>query len=78
MKQLWGKFNYRYWVLYNKEDEKKSAEYLKRKNIHKVIIEALKKYYPEESAEVKKWIEAYSASVRKAYPELNEEVPVNS
>lgn len=78
MKQLWGKLNYRYWVLYMKEDEKKSAEYLKRKNIHKVIIEALKKYYPEESAEVKKWIEAYSASVRKAYPELNKEVPVNS
>ena len=58
-----------------KEDEAKSAEYLKRKNAHLAVLKVLKKYYPEEFAEVQKWIEAYSASVRKVYPELNEELP---
>lgn len=75
MKKLWRRLNYRYRVLYIKEDEAKSAEYLKRKNAHLAILKVLKKYYPEENSEVKKWIEAYSASVRKAYPELNEELP---
>lgn len=76
LKDFWAKFNYRYWVLYIKEDEKKSAEYLKRKNTHKVIIEALKKYYPEEDIEVKKAIEVYSKAVRTFYPELNTEIPL--
>lgn len=75
MKKLWRRLNYRYRVLYMKEDEAKSAEYLKRKNTHLAILKVLKKYYPEEFAEVQKWIEAYSASVRKVYPELNEELP---
>lgn len=75
MKKLWRRFNYRYRVLYMKEDEAKSAEYLKRKNAHLTVLKVLKKYYPEELAEVQKWIEAYSASVRKVYPELNEELP---
>lgn len=77
MKQLWSKLNYRYWVLYMKEDEAKSAEYLKRKNAHLAVLKVLKKYYPEENSEVKKWIEAYSTSVRNAYPELNKELPNN-
>jgi len=75
MKQLGSKWNYRYRVLYMKEDEAKSADYLKRKNAHLAVLKVLKKYYSEENSEVKKWIEAYSASVRKFYPELNEELP---
>lgn len=75
IKKLWWRLNYRYWVLYMKEDEAKSAEYLKRKNAHLAVLQVLKKYYPEENSEVKKWIEAYSASVRKAYPELDKELP---
>ena len=58
-----------------KADANKDPEYLKRKNVYLEILKILKKYYPEESAEVQKWIEAYSASVRRAYPELNEELP---
>ena len=75
MKKLWRRFNYRYRVLYMKEDEVKSSAYLKKKNTHLAVLKVLKKYYPEELAEVQKWIEAYSASVRKVYPELNEELP---
>lgn len=75
VKELWRRFNYRYRVLFMKADANKDPEYLKRKNVYLEILKILKKYYPEESAEVQKWIEAYSASVRKAYPELNEELP---
>jgi hypothetical protein len=46
--------NFRYRVLYIKEDEKKSAEYLKRKNAYLTVLKILKKYYPEENSEVKK------------------------
>lgn len=76
MKQLGWRWNYRYRVLYSKEDEAKSAEYLKRKNAHLSVLKVLKKYYPEENSEVRKGIEAYSASVRKFYSELNEEIPL--
>lgn len=76
MKRLWRRLNYRYWVLYMKEDEVKSSAYLKRKNAHLLVLQTLKKYYPEENSEVKKWIEAYSASVRKFYPELNSDFPI--
>jgi len=75
MKKLWRRLNYRYWVLYMKENEVKSSAYLKKKNAHLLVLQTLKKYYPEENAEVQKWIEAYSASVRKFYSELNEELP---
>ena len=75
MKLLWWLLNFRYRVLYIKDDEKVAPEYLKRKNAHLTVLKILKKYYPEENSEVKKWIEAYSASVRKFYPELNEELP---
>jgi hypothetical protein len=37
-----------------KEDEAKSAEYLKRKNAHLAVLKVLKKYYPEELTEVQK------------------------
>lgn len=76
MKKLWRRFNYRYWVLYMKENEAKDPEYLKRKNAHLTVLQVLKKYYPEENSEVQKWIEAYSVSVRKAYPELDKELPL--
>jgi hypothetical protein len=50
-------FNYRYWVLYIKEDQKLSPEYLKRKNNYVIIMKALRKMYEEESSEMKKTIE---------------------
>ena len=71
-------FNWRYRVLYNKDQAKKSPEYIKNKNTAVVILKALKKVYPNENAEVKKWIEALSQAYRKAYPEINEELPINS
>ena len=78
MKRTWWFFNYRYWVLYNKEDEKKQAEYLKRKNTHLVILKSLKKIYKEEWDKWKKAIESYSKEIREIYPELNTELPINS
>lgn len=75
LKKLWWRLNYRYRVLYMKENEAKDPAYLKRKNIYLEILKILKKYYPVEKADVQRWIEAFSASVRKAYPELNEELP---
>lgn len=75
MKKLWSKFNFRYWVLYIKEDALKDPEYLKRKNGYLAVIKLLKKYYPIENREVQLWIEAFSSAVRKHYPELNEELP---
>lgn len=77
MKKVGWLFNYRYWVLYIKEDEKKTAEYLKRKNLWVGIIKLLKKTYPEESSKMKKAIEAFSKVYRSEYPEINEEVPLN-
>lgn len=75
MKKLGGRLNYRYWVLYMKENEAKDPDYLKRKNIYLEVLKVLKKYYPVEKSEVQKWIEAFSSSVRKFYSELNEELP---
>lgn len=75
LKAFGAKFNYRYWVLYIKEDAKKDPEYLKRKNGYLAVLNLLKKYYPIENREVQLWIEAFSSAVRKHYPELNEELP---
>lgn len=75
MKKLWRRFNFRYRVLYLKEDEKKSADYLKRKNAYLAVLRVLKKYYQWEKPGVQKWIEAFSQAVRANYPELNEELP---
>lgn len=75
MKRLWRRLNYRYWVLYIKEDAKVDPEYLKKKNVYLEIMRILKKYYPEENAEVKKWIETFSAAIRKTYKEINTELP---
>lgn len=75
LKRLGRRLNYRFWVLYMKSDAAKDPEYLKRKNMYVNILTILKKYYPEENAEVKKWIEAFSAAVRGNYPEINQELP---
>lgn len=77
MKKLGGKLNFRYWVLYIKEDEKKSPEYLKRKATALIILKALRKVYPEEQVNIKRAIEELSREYRKNYPELNEELPIN-
>lgn len=69
-------FNYRYWVLYIKEDQKVSPEYLKRKNNYVIIMKALRKMYEEESSEMKKTIEWFSQSCRKNYKEINDEFPL--
>ena len=75
MKKLGIKFNFRYRVLYMKEDEAKSAEYLKRKNAYVEVLRTLKKYYPEESVEIKKGIESLSLVLRRNYPEINNDLP---
>ena len=75
MKKLGVKFNFRYRVLYMREDEVKSAEYLKRKNAYVEVLRTLKKYYPEESIEIKKGIESLSLVLRKNYPEINNDLP---
>ena len=70
-------FNWRYRPLYNKEQASKDPAYLKRKANAKVALEALKKVYSEETPEIQKQIEQLSKWLRKSYPELNEELPVN-
>lgn len=75
MKQLWSKLNYRYWVLYIKEDAKLDPEYLKRKNTAKLVLEVLKKQYNWEPQKVKEAIVILSSALRNAYPELNKELP---
>lgn len=70
------RMNYRYWVLYNKEDAKKDPEYLKRKNAALVILQYLKKAYDGEPQEVKEAIVILSKALRKNYSELNSELPI--
>jgi len=50
MKKL--KFNYRYWVLYIKEDAKIDPERLKKINVYTAVLEVLKKYYNTEASNV--------------------------
>lgn len=69
-------FNRRYWILYIKEDAKLDPEYLKRKNQNLLVLQVLKKNYNNEPEDVKKWIVAFSQAVRKAYPEINQELPL--
>ena len=76
LKAFWAKFNYRYWVLYIKEDAKKDPEYLKIKNVNLVVLQALKKYYNEEPKEIQNAIVTLSQAMRKNFPELNEELPL--
>ena len=76
MKDFGWRFNYRYWVLYMKEDAKKDPEYLKIKNVNLVVLQALKKYYNEEPKEIQNAIVTLSQAMRKNFPELNEELPL--
>ena len=76
LKDFWGKFNYRYWVLYIKEDAKKDPEYLKLKNANLVVLQALKKYYGQEPNSVQQAIVTLSQAMRKEFPELNEDLPL--
>lgn len=71
-------FNWRYRPLFKKEQANKDPEYLKRKNNALLVLKCLKKIYPEENADVRAGIEALSKAYRKTYPELNEELPINS
>lgn len=68
--------NWRYWLPFKKSQINNSPEYIKRKNIYKAVIQALKKTYPEESPEVQKAIEQFSKTIRLNYKELNEELPL--
>lgn len=76
LKAFGSKFNYRYWVLYIKEDAKKDPEYLKLKNINLTVLQALKKYYNDEPSSVKQAIVTLSQAMRKEFPELNEDLPL--
>ena len=69
-------FNWRYRVLYVKEEAKIDPERLKRINVYTTILEILKKYYNEEKPDVKNWIVALSQALRKEYPEINEKLPL--
>ena len=76
MKKIWPKFNWRYRILYVKEDTAKDPEYLKRKNQNLLVLQVLKKNYNNEPADVQRWIVALSQALRKAYPEINKELPL--
>ena len=76
LKAFGSKFNYRYWVLYIKEDAKKDPEYLKLKNINLAVLQVLKKYYNQEPNSVKQAIVTLSQAMRKEFPELNEDLPL--
>lgn len=76
MKKLSYRFNWRYRILYVKEDAAKDPEYLKRKNQNLLVLQVLKKNYNNEPADVQRWIVALSQSLRKAYPEINKELPL--
>ena len=68
--------NYRYWILYIKEDAKIDPQRLKMINVYTVILEALKKYYNWEKPAVQQWIVSLSQALRKEYPEINEKLPL--
>lgn len=76
MKKIWTKFNYRYWVLYIKDEAAKDVEYLKLKNINLVVLQALKKYYDKEPREVQNAIVWLSQAMRKHFKEINKELPL--
>lgn len=78
MKKAAWTFNWRYWIPFLKSQAKDDPEYLKRKAIYNAVLTALKKTYPNESHDMQLAIEAFSKVCRGKYPELNEELPLNS
>lgn len=77
MKKLVGMLNWRYRPLFKKEQAKKDPEYIKRKNNNVLVLKVLKKQYEQEPVEVKEAIVKLSQAMRKAYPEINDELPLN-
>lgn len=77
MKNAKWTFNWRYWLPFKKEQAIKSPEYIKRKNIYIAVLGALKKTYPQETAEMQQAIEQFSQICRKSYEEINKELPIN-
>lgn len=71
-------FNWRYWIPFLKAQAIQDPEYIKRKNIYKACIEALKKTYPNEGPNMQRAIEEFSRVCRAEYPEINQELPLNS
>lgn len=69
-------FNWRYRPLFKKEQAKKDPEYIKRKNNNVLVLKVLKKQYDQEPIAVKEAIIQLSREMRKAYPEINEELPL--
>ena len=69
-------FNWRYRPLFKKEQAKKDPEYIKRKNAAVLVLSVLKKQYDKEPTAVKEAIIKLSQEYRKAYPEINEELPL--
>ena len=78
LKQSWTTFNWRYWLPFKKEQAKDDPERIKRKNIYIAVIQGLKKTYPNENSNMQKAIEDFSKVCRSEYPELNQEIPLNS
>ena len=74
MKKL--NFNFRYWILYIKEDAKLDPAYLKLKNVNLVVLQALKKYYNDEPTSVQQAIVTLSQAIRKEFPEINKDLPL--
>lgn len=68
--------NWRYRPLFKKEQAKKDPEYIKRKNTAVLVLSVLKKQYDNEPAAVKEAIVKLSQEYRKAYSEINEELPL--
>lgn len=78
LKRAGTMFNWRYWLPYKEEQAKQDPEYIKRKNIYVEVLKQLKKTYPNETPTMQKAIEDFSKVCRREYPELNEELPLNS
>lgn len=77
IKKCYSMFNWRYRPLFKKEQAKKDPEYLKRKNAAVLVLSVLKKQYDNEPAAVKEAIVKLSQAYRKAYVEINDELPLN-
>ena len=74
----WSMFNRRYWLPFKKSQVINDPEYIKRKNRYLLVLSELKKTYPIENSNMQKAIEDFSKVCRREYPELNEELPLNS
>jgi len=77
LKKLGYKLNFRYRVLYIEQDAKQDPEYLKLKNSALAVLKVLRKHYDDEPIFVRDAIVELSKAYRNAYPELNEELPIN-